>query len=292
MKNFIVRLMSFSLLILCLQAGEVFAGKRVQPGGFDQALIALAEAELEPTSNLPAMMALDPNLESLKKTLNWDDFQVEVFADEAEEFFRDRWGFDFTNIDEDENGIKVMPGVGMLMPVKFVPEFGYRISHMSGKRVNRRLDTFGLVIGIFGENLRYHGEYGGEEGVPAFPGELLSFGVYHVAKEKINPKRKKAKGKKKRKGKKHKKKNKKSPVGDLIFFKQNAPGRFSENGHIGIFCELESEKWGTGLGEGVAGLIPLENGKLRAYSRVFMAFPGRVFEGPVDNQDGDIISNF
>jgi hypothetical protein len=213
-----------------------------------------------------ALMLPDPDNKGLRNGLGWNDGQVEQFRSDAEIFFKTRFGFDFTQIEEDFNGVKELPGVGKLLFVRFSEDVGYKAIYSDKKKKTKPVDAMGYIIMITDPNARYYGEFGDEEGVIAIPGEIAAFGLYDIRKERIAKSNNDHLDKDIRKQKNR----------NVIFFQQSIPGRFTPEGLIGIFCDVSSVRWGKGMGEGTTGLTPLPDGRAHVFIRNVITFPGRI----------------
>lgn len=246
------------LVIATLSMSSQVLSKVGEDGDFDQVIVFTADGTL--TSPDPfSLMVPDPDAIGLREVLNWNDEQVLEFQSNAEILFRDKFGIDFTDIPANSDGVKEIPGVAMFLNVRFSPEAGYRAIYMGKKGVDRPVDTMGYIAIITGMNVKYHGEFGGEEGSPAFPGEILAFGVYNIMDnedEKDDD-------------------DEDENDGDIVFFQQSTPGRYSPEGLIGIFCDISSPEWGDGKGEGSTAVTLLPDGRAHVFIRNILAFPGR-----------------
>jgi hypothetical protein len=247
MKNIII-------IFLILMVGSAHA-ELGDEDDFSQIIVYTAEGTL-PTPEPFSFMLPDPKAERLRESLSWDDSDVEQFRSESEVFFQDRFGIDFSMVPSNSDGIKIIPGVGMLALINFTPEAGYRAVLMDGKRVNRPVDMMAYVVIITGSDVVYHGEYGGVEGIPAYMGEVIASGVYHIRKSHENP-------------------YAPQPQGDVIFFKQYAAARGTPDALFGVFCDLFHSEWGVGSAEGTTGLTILPDGGAKIFVRLVLTFPGR-----------------
>ena len=282
MKHYLLLLtLSFTMTVSVFSTFARSDSPLGQPGDFDQAIVFTADGTLANSDPFTLMMP-DPDANGLRDALGWNNAQIGQFQQEAEAFFRDRFGLDFTNIKADSDGIKMIPGKAMFLFTRFSQEMGYRAVYMNGKATNRSVDTMGYIIVIMGTDVKYHGEFGGPEGQPAFPGEILAFGVYHIQEDKSkhrHPHRHKDKPKhthQHRHNNKHNHKHNDGGLGgDFVFFQQDTPGRFSPEGLIGIFCDVFNSDWGSGKGEGTTATTPLPDGRAHVFIRNTLTFPGR-----------------
>lgn len=231
---------------------------------FDQIILLIADGTLSSMDLFSSYMLPDPNNDGLRNGLGWDDSQVEEFKQDAEMFFKKRFGFDFTQIEEDLSGVKELPGVGQLLFIRLSEDVGYKALYSGKKNKIKTVDTMGHIVMITDPNARYHGEFGGEEGVIAIPGEIAAFGVFNIGQQKNSNSHQIDRDKRKHNYR------------DIIFFQQSIPGRFTPEGLISVCCDVWSDRWGKGKGEGIAGLTQLPDGRAHVFVRNVLAFPGRI----------------
>jgi len=269
MKYIIYTILSILILTVSMTAHSSIPNVAGDENDFDDIILLIADGTLN-SPDLFSLMNPDPDTQGLREGLNWDDVEVEQFRVDAELFFKNRFGFDFTQIDEDINNVKVLPGVGQLLFVRFSEDVGYKAIYTGKKNVTKKVDAMGYVVIITDPGVLYHGDFGGEAGVPAIPGEIAAFGLYNIGgKQHDNKDNESDRHFNKHKEKKHKK-------NEVIFFQQSTPGRYTPEGLIGIFCEISSAQRGNGNGEGTTGLVPLPDGRAHVFIRNVLTFPGRI----------------
>jgi len=270
MKLIINTLLSILILTVSIIAHSSLPDIADDENDFDDIILLIADGTLS-SQDFFAFMNPDPDNAGLREGLGWNNTEVEQFRVDAELFFKKRFGFDFSQIQEDSERVKELPGVGILFFARFSEDNNYKAIYTGKKTVIKKVDAMGYVLMITDPNALYHGEFGGEEGVIAIPGEIAAFGLYNIGVEQHS------KGKPSKKHyKKHKKKQRKES--EVIFFQQSIPGRFTPELLIGVFCDIFSEQRGKGKGEGTTGLMPLPDGRAHVFIRNVLTFSERINE--------------
>jgi hypothetical protein len=200
----------------------------------------------------------DPGLTFLRETMEFDDQQIQKFRADAEAFFLNTYGLDFTKVAADKNNMKGIPGV-QLIPFRFTPAaemsaiFHHDVDDLS--RENRVRDG-GFFAMITGPGVTYHGTYGGAAGKPAAPGEFVVIGFYNIVN--LNP----ATGKPD---------DTCDPI--IISYRAVGPVRTTADGDMVLHCGLTHSEWGEGVGRGVQTIMPSDPKHLRVMQRSVLTFP-------------------
>lgn len=242
-----------------------FRGVSATPAGqgsgpsrtFDQLLLFLSDNYL-PTPRIEDLARLDPNFSFLREIMGFSPAQINHFRADAEAFFRNRFGLDFIGIPADPNNVKVIPGVAMLMPMRFASEAHYRVVHRSGSGELQEYPEVrdgGLVVVTLSGGWDYTGEYGGAGGIPAAPGEMLLFGFYNIPGLGDGSHPGRGKG----------------PL--VISYHSDAPMRTTVDGDGTIKCAVHHSAWGPGGARGLFTLIPVGDGRGHLTIRNVLTFP-------------------
>lgn len=221
---------------------------------FDEVILFIAQGKV---NNINEIALPDPSHSYLKNVMGFDDAQIAQTAHDAEVFFRDRFGFDFTGLAADAFGNKVIPGVAILTPSFANPSINYRAVYASGVGDLAgcpRVKDFGYVVTIIGPNVRYRGTYGGEAGLPSQPGESLLYGYYRLEGMKMN----------------------RFPFTRtlMIRFEAGEPAQLTPNGQVVIDCIVFHPDYGKGEARGSSTLIPNADGTFNVAIRNVLTFPG------------------
>ena len=131
---------------------------------------------------------LDPDHVFYREILRFTDEEIDREREAALHFFRDRYGFDFTNVEPDEQGQRILGNASfetVLLPTN--ETYVYNTWLVNGKTRTRcfRSRKGGFQI-FFSDTVMLHGEYGGEEGRLAFANELVFYGreyLYDVCEQ-------------------------------------------------------------------------------------------------------------
>jgi hypothetical protein len=222
---------------------------------FDEVILFIAQGKV---NNINEIALPDPTHSYLKNVMGFDDAQIAQTAHDAEVFFRDRFGFDFTNLAADAFGNKTIPGVAILTPSFANPSINYRAVYATGigdLPGCPRVKDFGYVVTVLGQNVRYHGSYGGEAGLPSQPGESLLYGYYRLEGMKMD----------------------RFPYTRtlMIRFEAGGPAQLTPNGQVVIDCIVFHPDYGRGEARGSSTLIPNADGTFNVAIRNVLTFPGK-----------------
>lgn len=203
------------------------------PSGFEQYLVYMSE---------PGHGAFEPVtygefLEVQADVFGRDGDAVQAFRDEAVDFYKDRFGLDFSTAPVDDNGEQVINGA------KLVPSFvrlerNYHAQTIGGEWVpptgwDVRDSSFNVM---FTDEVVLRGTYGGPDGQIAPEGALLAFGDYNIDVDRPGNSEK-APGR-----------------GDdeiVIRFFSSSLITADEDGIMTFVCDLTHPEWGSGQARGI-----------------------------------------
>ena len=126
----------------------------------------------------PVGSIVDADLVFFRETLRFTEEEIARERESAIDFFNQRFGLDYSNIEPDELGHRVL-GNTTFRPVVF-PYNGTLVHNqwlLNGKEKTKcyQLGDGGFQANFDGE-VRLFGEYGGEEGLTASQGESVLYG--------------------------------------------------------------------------------------------------------------------
>jgi hypothetical protein len=260
-RNFLAR--NFALCVLLSLSVTSAPAQVVRPvppvPNYDEVLLFMIDARLDfPVTGLTSLTFPDPQLNSLKTVMGFDEAAVRKFRADGEAFFRDSFGIDFTNLPVAADGSKTIPGVARLDTAVARPEINYYAVYSNqwgGNLPGSPLVTdIALIVTITGNDVRYHGTYGGAAGSPAYVGETLAYGYYHL---QALPMRR-------------------YPYTRTLNmrFESNGPMRSTPTGMGVVDCAVYHPELGKGLAYGAAIMTPNSDGTLQLTARNVLAFPG------------------
>ena len=117
-----------------------------------------------------------------REVLRFTDEEIDREREAAIQFFRSNYGLNFTNVEVDEQGQRIL-GNATFQPVLFPTNDTYVFNSwvVNGKTRTRcfRSRKGGFQV-LFNGTGMLHGEYGGEEGSMAFSDEVLFYGRQYV----------------------------------------------------------------------------------------------------------------
>ena len=130
----------------------------------------------------------DPDYVFYKEILRFTDEEIDREREAAIEFFKYKYGLDFTNVEPDEQGQRILGNATfqtVLIPTNDTYVFNSWL--VNGKTRTRcfRSRKGGFQV-IFSDTVMLHGEHGGEEGRLAFVEELVFYGreyLYDVCEQ-------------------------------------------------------------------------------------------------------------
>ena len=119
----------------------------------------------------------DPNHVFYREVLHFTDKEIDREREAALEFFRNTYGLDFTNVEPDEQGRRIL-GNTTFQTVLFPTNetYVYNSWLVNGKTRTRCFQSRkgGFQVSFYG-TVMLHGEYGGEEGRLAFANESVIY---------------------------------------------------------------------------------------------------------------------
>ncbi|MCI0537211.1 MAG: hypothetical protein L0Z50_18500 [Verrucomicrobiales bacterium] len=177
------------LLVALATAAPVKAGNQgVGPGsptpaGFTKYLVYLGESTAAPGE--PGLFMDADHVNHFQHVI-MQRTPAEVAAEEAdaEQFFWQRFGLNFTATEPDANGVQTIPGATFQAFVQNEAA-NYRAYTISGESVPSQgwLVRDGGWIVTLTEDMVLHGDYGGAEGKSAPAGAVVVFGNYNILVE-------------------------------------------------------------------------------------------------------------
>ncbi|MEM7355431.1 MAG: hypothetical protein AAF657_31755 [Acidobacteriota bacterium] len=249
------RLVSSTLLLtLTFIAGTLpVAGAPAPPApeGFDQFAVYMATGIFDPTSPHPNpeitgcfFMFCDGHYFQ-EVVMGWNPTEIAEEEADAKLFFWERFGLD---IDE-------LVGTGRITYSAFTidPRIDYRVYHLAGHRIPAGgwevRDGGFLVVVTDPEGIELGGELAGEHAVA---GASFAYGAYNILVPRPEGR----------------------PTKEIVIrYKTPRPGTPVE-GPLGFVCDIEHERWGSGLAQGFLNHIPLDDGRLNFNIRNVLTFPG------------------
>jgi hypothetical protein len=227
------------------------------PPRFNQTLVSIIDQAIPGTGGSDFSQT-DSGQLFLREVMQFDDSRMQSFRQEAEAFYRDTYGFDFTGISVDSDNIKRLPGA-MLAPFCVNPEADYTVilhSNIGELSPANRVRDGGFFVSITGPGVVYHGTYGGPAGKPASPGEIMPFGFYNIVslQERTGaPDTKRA---------------------IIINYHALSPVQRTADGDMVLHCGLQHSIWGAGAMRGVQVIARADATHIRITKRNVLTFPG------------------
>lgn len=202
---------------------------------------------------------LDPNRNFLRERIGLDDEEIDQFIKDEENYYLTQFGLDFTKVPW-ENSVKTIPGVAIMEIRTASDKINFRAHFINDGRDNYPVEEGGIFVNVIGEDVVYHGLFGGEEGKPAFPLDEIASGFYRINR-----------------GNNHKP--------QILHFRQStAPTRLTFEGWKMFIHDIKSPVFGEGKSDGLATIQPdNESGNFRSVIRNVISFPGRLPDSEVEN---------
>ena len=131
---------------------------------------------------------MDPNHVFYREILRFTDEEIDREREAAIQFFREKIGLDFTDVEPDELGQRILGNATfqtILLPTNDTYVFNSWL--VNGKARTRcfRSRKGGFQVNFYG-TVMLHGEYGGEEGRLAFADDIVFYGheyLYDVCEQ-------------------------------------------------------------------------------------------------------------
>ena len=131
---------------------------------------------------------LDPDHVFYRDVLRFTDEEIDHEREAAIHFFRNTYGLDFTNVEPDEHGQRIL-GNATFQPIVFPFNNTYVFNSwlVNGRARTRCFRSRGGGFQVFfSDTVMLHGEYGGEEGRLAFANDAIFYGreyLYDVCEQ-------------------------------------------------------------------------------------------------------------
>ena len=194
---------------------------------------------------------LDSDLVFYRETLRFTEAEIERDREAAISFFSEHYGLDFSDIEPDEMGQRVL-GNTTFRPfmLTFNGTLIFNQWILNGKSRTRcyTLGNGGFLASFRGI-VRLFGEYGGEEGLLVFPGESVLYGhsyLYDVCEQE----------------------------GIAIRTESLTPIRLDPtDGWIVVTTRLQNRQLGDGMAWGISRVTPINSTTSRFESRIVYTFP-------------------
>ena len=197
------------------------------------------------------------NFAFFKNVMQYSQAQIDEVTNEAIDFFRTRYGLDFSQAQPGSLGEREIEDA-VFATFTFSPEIEYTINFNTWIFNNRRStrcyeNRDGGFSVSFKRDTILHGEYGGAEGKPVTSNDAVVFGFYNIPVDF-------------RYGR--------NPL--IINYTSGSPARLDvHDGFVIINCDLKSDLLGEGTARGLSSFTPLQDGsgKFRASVRNVFTFP-------------------
>ncbi|MGR9051642.1 MAG: hypothetical protein ACU84J_03255 [Gammaproteobacteria bacterium] len=198
------------------------------------------------------MLNPDPTFSLLRDEVGMSEEEIAQMASDAEAFYLERFGLDFTNVEADSDGIKWIDGA-IMFSYRFGSNIDYRVisAGNANLKTNPKIIDGGFIV-MTTDSVMYHGTFGGEAGKQGFPGEMLPYALYQI-NHLVGPNSK--------------------PL--VIYARAAGPMRTNVDGDTSINCEVIHPTLGRGNAEGVFKVIPNPDGSVQLSARNVLTFPAR-----------------
>jgi len=216
--------------------------------------------QLLPGTGINDFTQVDPKQAYLRDVMHFNDAQIQNFRAKAEAFYCAQFGLDFTQVTADSQNVKNISGA-TLVPFRINPQVRFAaqvLTQEPGFPADGIIRDGGFFIVITGPGVTYHGVYGGAEGKPAAPGELIVLGFYNIAPLGKN-------GEVDENG---------DPL--IIDYHAMSPLQRTADNDIVLHCQVQHPEWGIGVGRGIQLVSPVDSTQLRVMQRSIVTFPAGV----------------
>ncbi|MGD9712283.1 MAG: hypothetical protein AB7V46_09485 [Thermomicrobiales bacterium] len=239
----------FALMISAALPSTARAESTPALADFDKTLVFMMNGVYDPndTSAMPSGDTF------VREIMDRTEEEVAAELGRAEEFFRDRFGLDFTGV-EAVDGIKTIEGATLDTRGFMVdPRRDYRAYIISDEDVPAEgwvVRDGGWMVTIQEEGATLYGEWGGEEGTAVPGGSFLVYGDYNIDTGG-------------------------EPI--IIHYQSGSPILpMGIDGIMAFSCDLFHEEWGSGRANGTV-LAPeeLADGTVKESTRNVLTFPAR-----------------
>ena len=239
-----LRLLVLALVTLLFTYASAQEESAVQPTpeSFDKYLVYMANGVFDPDAEGP-----DGDFWQ-REIMGRSDAEIAENQAQAEQFFMERFGLDFSQAQLQE-GSKEIEGATM-MSFMLNPNREYRAYTIS----NEAVPSEGWVVRDggwrvdFSSDVTVYGNWGGTEGTLVPAGSFVVFGDYNIE----------------------------VPDGEniVIHYESGSPITPNEDGTMMFICDLSHPEWGEGLAQGVVNPGMTEDGRAHANIRNVLTFPG------------------
>ena len=196
----------------------------------------------------------DVYLRFFKDIMHFSDAEIKDATEDAINFFNTKYGLDFSDQQPDELGRRFL-GDATFFAFELAPEQKYTITFhrwlITGDTIPTCFENRdgGFQVSFSSETM-LHGTYGGVEGKPIQPGELLVWGFYNIP---VCPQQ---------------------PI--VIHYESRTPFRTEPVDGISILnCDLFHRELGEGIASGVVVVTPTKNPEMVHFViRTLFTFPG------------------
>ena len=221
---------------------------------FTAQFVSIADVVVPSSLLLPSTQLIDPDLGFLRDIMLFSEDEIESATQDAIAFFDARYGLDFSLSAPDGLGRRQFKNA-TFFPYVFPPEVRYTINFnqwiINGRTSNWCFENRdgGFIVAFDGAE-KLFGSYGGEEGIPISPGDLLLYGFYNLPVYEQQP--------------------------IVIQYQSGTPFRFEPVDGFGVInCELHHSALGEGVAQGVFKVTETgEDGMVHVSIRNLFTFPG------------------
>ena len=180
-------------------------------------------------------LTLDSNLSFFRNIMMFTDEEIEATTQIAMDFFKSKFGLDFSQTPPDELGQRTI-GNATFYPYRTPQETQFTVTFsrwiISGNTKNfcfKNRDG-GFTV-MFSEDQMLYGTYGGQDGKPISPGEIIVYGFYNIP---VCPQ---------------------EPI--VVQYNSATPVRFDPVDGYGIInCDVYHHTLGRGIAQGLLRAIP------------------------------------
>ena len=219
------------------------------PQWFVAEFVAIADKIISPSS--PTTL-LDSSLSFFRDVMLFTEEEIAQVEEDAIQFYKTRYGLDFSQSQPDELGRRFYQNA-TFFPARLSPELQYTVTFnrwiVSG---NTRSMCFENRAGSFkvdfSDQQILHGTYGGEKGIPVASTDSVVYGFFNIP---VCPQ---------------------EPL--VIQWSTATPMRADpHDGFVIVNLDLFHRVWGRGLLQGIAQLVPTEDGRAHFTLRDIFTFP-------------------
>ena len=240
----------FSLVCTIPLSSAVRPRGRCPNNWFNIQFVSIAENVVPASETIPS-----PDFSFFTDVLKLSQRQIEKVTTDAMEFFKDKYGVDFTNAEPNNLGVRETEDA-ILTPFRLSPKIEYQVTFntflLTGRRYSKCYENRdgGFAVS-FKREQKLFGTYGGTEGKPIGINDAIVYGFYSIPL-RIHRK----------------------PL--VIRYTSGSPARLETNdGFLIINCDLFSRFLGHGTARGVSVFTPEGDGTVRTSIRNVFTFPAQ-----------------